>query len=256
MQKRFVFVREDRPGEAWAARYAAGREEARRWYLGARAATVPTGPGFDWRTASRGGPTAAECREAMARHMPELLGEYDRACARAAEHELDRRIISNYRPAPDPAGCSVAAWLGDGGPALVRNYDFPPETVTGRFELTDWSGGRRVIGTAQRPWGGLSAGTLMPRTTNVPKLDTMTFRLDTATKAAITAVARAEDKPVGELLRELVRERVAESKRRNFETEAHRQSLEAAKAARDPGSDEARVMRELEADLAEFGEWR
>lgn len=158
MQKRFVFVREDRPGEAWSARYAAGREEARRWYFGARAAAVPAGPGFDWRVASRRGPTAAECREALAQHMPELVEGYDRACALAAEQELDQRIISNYRPAPHPAGCTVAAWLGAGGPALVRNYDFPPQTVTGRFELTDWTGGRRVIGTAQRPWGGLYDG--------------------------------------------------------------------------------------------------
>ena len=96
----------------------------------------------------------------------------------------------------------------------------------------------------------------MPRLTTEPKADTMTFRIDPQTKAAITAVARSEDKPVGELLRELVRGRIEEGHRRLFEAEARRQSLEAAAAAKDPNSDEARVMRELEADLDEIDEWR
>jgi hypothetical protein len=45
--------------------------------------------------------------------------------------------------------------------------------------------------------------------------------------------------------------------RRSFEAEARRQALEAAAAAWDPGSDEAAVMRELEADLEGFSdEWK
>jgi hypothetical protein len=44
--------------------------------------------------------------------------------------------------------------------------------------------------------------------------------------------------------------------RRAFEAEARRQCLEVNAAARDPDSDEAAVMRELEASLAEFAdEW-
>jgi hypothetical protein len=31
VHKRFVFAREDQPGEAWRARFAAGRAEAERW---------------------------------------------------------------------------------------------------------------------------------------------------------------------------------------------------------------------------------
>lgn len=157
MQKRFIFGREDRPGEAWAARYAAGREEARRWYLGARTAAVPAGPGFDWRAASRLGPTAAECRDALGRHMPELVDEYDRVCVLVDGDELDRRVLSHFRPAPDAPGCTLAVWHGEGGPALVRQQDFPLHVTSERFELTQWSG-RRVIGKAQRPWGGLHDG--------------------------------------------------------------------------------------------------
>ncbi len=46
------------------------------------------------------------------------------------------------------------------------------------------------------------------------------------------------------------------TRRRVFEAEARRQCLAANAAARDPDSDEAGVMRELEANLAEFAdEW-
>src|SRR5205085_781072 len=40
MRKRFVFACEDQPGEAWRTRFAAGREEAERWYLGGAAARL------------------------------------------------------------------------------------------------------------------------------------------------------------------------------------------------------------------------
>ena len=56
-----------------------------------------------------------------------------------------------------PCGCSQAVWLGEDGPALVRNYDYPLEVVSNQFELTNWSG-RRVISKAQRPWGGCLDG--------------------------------------------------------------------------------------------------
>ena len=63
MRKRFVFAREDRPGEAWLARFSAGRERGR--------ALVPArqGRAID----------AAECRAALRDHMPELLAHYDHA---------------------------------------------------------------------------------------------------------------------------------------------------------------------------------
>jgi uncharacterized membrane protein len=87
--------------------------------------------------------------------------------------------------------------------------------------------------------------------------ETVTFRIDSVLKTAFAKIAAEESKPVGELLRELVRERVEQKARREFEAEARRQSLEAAAAARDPGSDEAAVMREMEAELEEFSEeWK
>ena len=90
-----------------------------------------------------------------------------------------------------------------------------------------------------------------------PKLKTVTIRVDSAVKAAIVEIAEQEAKPVGELLREMVTEHVARQRRLAFEAEAHRQALELAAAAQDPGSDEAAVMRELDANLEEFaGEWK
>ena len=142
MLKRYDFAREDEPGAVWLARFQAGRAQAEAWYLGAGDAAPPV---------------AAACRAALERHMPELLPAYDRACALVGQDALARCILSHYRPADERAGCSQAIWLGRGGPALVRNYDYPLDLVTGRFEATCWSG-RRVIAKAQRPWGGCIDG--------------------------------------------------------------------------------------------------
>ena len=46
------------------------------------------------------------------------------------------------------------------------------------------------------------------------KLETVTFRIDSALKTALAEAAAEESKPVGELLRELVRERVEQKRRR------------------------------------------
>ncbi|MGA7809347.1 C45 family autoproteolytic acyltransferase/hydolase [Bradyrhizobium sp.] len=142
MFKHFEAAHEDEPGEAWRDRFVAGRDEAARWYLGSGLAPPPR---------------AAECRDALRRHMPELVPHYDKACALVGDDDLGHRILSHYRPPPILHGCSQAIWLGDGGPALVRNYDYPLDVVSARFELTAWSG-HRVIAKAQRPWGGCLDG--------------------------------------------------------------------------------------------------
>jgi predicted choloylglycine hydrolase len=89
--------------------------------------------------------------------MPELIRFYDEACALVGDDDLAHRILSHYRPPPITHGCSQAIWLGEGRPALVRNYDFPLNIVSDRFELTAWAG-HRVIAKAQRPWGGCLDG--------------------------------------------------------------------------------------------------
>ena len=97
----------------------------------------------------------------------------------------------------------------------------------------------------------------MARTTLDAKDETVTFRIPPALKAAFAEIAEQEQKPLGQLLREMIRQRIEEKLRREFEAEARRQCLAANAAARDPNSDEAAVMRELDADLEEFSkEWK
>ena len=142
MQKCFIAIREDTPGNAWRERFVAGRTEAEAWYRG---------PG-------RGAPpTAAECKAQLQRHMPELLGPYERVCALVGEDDLAPQILSQFRPPPLPHGCTQAVWLGADGPALVRNYDYPLDVVSDHFESTRWFG-REVISKGQRPWGGCLDG--------------------------------------------------------------------------------------------------
>jgi hypothetical protein len=97
----------------------------------------------------------------------------------------------------------------------------------------------------------------MPRTTADPKLETLSFRIPVALKAAIAEIAERDEKPLGALLRELVSDRVEKERRRAFEAEARRQSLEIAAIAADPTSDEAVLQRGLDALFDEFArEWK
>jgi Arc/MetJ family transcription regulator len=97
----------------------------------------------------------------------------------------------------------------------------------------------------------------MSRTGTAVKAEILTFRIDASLKREVSRIARTERKPVGELLRELVQERVDRKRRLAFEAEARRQSLLLAAAAQDPNSDEAAVMRELDANFEEFArEWK
>jgi hypothetical protein len=97
----------------------------------------------------------------------------------------------------------------------------------------------------------------MPRTSPDPKTDTITFRVPAALRAALCEIAKREAKPVAELLRELVADRVRLEERRAFEAEARRQSLEAAADEADPNSDAAAVQRGLDALFDEFArEWK
>jgi hypothetical protein len=97
----------------------------------------------------------------------------------------------------------------------------------------------------------------MPRTSLDPKTDTITFRLPAALRTVLAEIAEREAKPVAELLRELVSDRVRLEQRRAFEAEARRQSLEAAAAEADPNSDAAAVQREIDGLLDDFArEWK
>ncbi len=93
----------------------------------------------------------------------------------------------------------------------------------------------------------------MPRTTRHPKESSFNLRIDPILKAAFTAATEAEDKPAAQVVRDFMRAYVRQRERRAFEAEARRQSLLIAGAARDPNSDEAAVMREIDAELEDTG---
>lgn len=95
----------------------------------------------------------------------------------------------------------------------------------------------------------------MPRTSQHPKETSFNLRIDPALKAAFTAATEAEDKPAAQVVRDFMRSYVKTRERRIFEAEARRQSLLIAERARDPNSDEAQVMREIEAELADPSFW-
>ena len=95
----------------------------------------------------------------------------------------------------------------------------------------------------------------MPRTSQHRKETSFNLRIDPALKAAFTAATEAEDKPAAQVVRDFMRSYVKQRERQAFEAEARRQSLLIAQAARDPNSDEAQVMREIEAELADPAFW-
>ena len=89
------------------------------------------------------------------------------------------------------------------------------------------------------------------------KEESFNFRVDSRLKAEFQTVSRAEDRPAAQILRDFMRAYIASRKRKNFAAEAHRQSRAIAARAADPGSDEAAVLRELDAHLAETAkDWK
>ncbi len=132
----FRAIAEDRPGPKWARLF--------REYWPAYS---------DWwaREGLTGRPTYLECRRALKRHMPELVGLYDRLCELAGGGDMESRFLSFYCPPRYLAGCSQAVWPGD-EPLLVRNYDYSPDAFDAVVLRTKW-GGRGVIGTSDGLFG-------------------------------------------------------------------------------------------------------
>jgi predicted choloylglycine hydrolase len=85
-------------------------------------------------------------------HMPELMDAYERIVQLAGGGDIAARMLSLYRPPPYLAACSQGVWSREGGPMLVRNYDYAPSRMEGivwSTRLTE----RRVIGMSDCLWG-------------------------------------------------------------------------------------------------------
>ena len=134
---RFETLLVPEPGETWLASFVAMWPAYRRWYLKEGEAARP-----DLET----------CRAMLDHWMPELLPTFERLVALAGGDPLAARFLSMYRPPGFVVGCSQAAFDGDGGPVLVRNYDYPPSRAEGIIISSAWTG-RRVIGMSDCLWG-------------------------------------------------------------------------------------------------------
>jgi predicted choloylglycine hydrolase len=139
MRKTFTALFEPLPGAGWQADFRAGWPRNGAWYLS---------EGLEAR------PTVAEVREALEQHMPELVPIWRRLCGLAGDDPVAHRFLGLYGRPRVIGRCSQVLWLGAGGPALLRNYDFEPERMMGRIDGTQWLG-RQVIAMGEAAWGCL-----------------------------------------------------------------------------------------------------
>ena len=127
--------REEIPGERWKALYDATWTAYRAWYVARPDAT----------------PMLEECREALIKHMPELLPTWERL-GTLANDPLAARMLSMWNLPAFAVGCSQIIIPGE-RPVIARNYDYDPLLFEGVIASTNYSGQRRVIGTSDLLWG-------------------------------------------------------------------------------------------------------
>ena len=124
-------------GTVWASVFAERWPHYHAWFL---------------REGESARPSYATSVRMLRAHMPELLPAYERVVALAGGGDLAARMLSLYKPPPYLAACSQGVWTREGGPMLVRNYDYAPSRFEGLFwhtRLLD----RRVMGTSDCLWG-------------------------------------------------------------------------------------------------------
>jgi predicted choloylglycine hydrolase len=139
MRKTFSALSEPVPGAGWQADFLVAWPNIRAWYLS---------EGLEAR------PTVEAVRAALGCHMPELLAIWRHLCDLAGDDPLAHSFLGLYGRPRVIGRCSQAVWLGAGGPALLRNYDFEPERMMGRIDATRWFG-RPVIAMGEAAWGCL-----------------------------------------------------------------------------------------------------
>ena len=133
----FRSFEEPDPGPKWQALFEAAWPAYRDWFLS---------EGEEAR------PSYATSVRMLKAHMPELFPVYERLVELAGGGDLAARMLAIYRPPPYLAACSQGVWTREGGPVLVRNYDYAPS----RLEGSIWHSrllGRRVFGMSDGLWG-------------------------------------------------------------------------------------------------------
>jgi predicted choloylglycine hydrolase len=107
-----------------------------------------------WRDGANTRPTPGQARARLEEHMPELVPAWRRLTAMIEEAGADGDAgpaLALWNPPPFLTGCSQAAVL-DGGPALIRNYDWDYRLFDGVVARTAYTG-RRVLGMLDCLWG-------------------------------------------------------------------------------------------------------
>jgi predicted choloylglycine hydrolase len=126
---------EDQPGERVREQLAATWPAFRRW----------------WRDGANTRPAAGEARARLEEHMPELVPTWERLTSMIPGDSDAGAALALWNPPPFLTGCSQAAVL-DGGPALIRNYDWDYRIFDGVVARTAYTG-RRVLGMLDCLWG-------------------------------------------------------------------------------------------------------
>ena len=106
-----------------------------------------------WREGANARPSAAQARARLEEHMPELVPAWQRLTAMVeGPGAADAGpALALWNPPPFLTGCSQAAVL-DGGPALIRNYDWDYRLFDAVVASTAYAG-RRVLGMLDCLWG-------------------------------------------------------------------------------------------------------
>jgi predicted choloylglycine hydrolase len=126
---------EDEPGDQVRGQLAATWPAFYRW----------------WREGASTRPTTAQARARLEEHMPELVPTWERLTAMIPGSPDAGAALALWNPPPFLTGCSQAAVL-DGGPALIRNYDWDYRLFDGVVAKTAYTG-RRVVGMLDCLWG-------------------------------------------------------------------------------------------------------
>jgi predicted choloylglycine hydrolase len=133
----FRAIEELELGPKWAAVFEERWSHYREWFL---------------REGEEARPSYATSVRMLRAHMPELMPVYERMVELAGGGDLASRMLSLYRPPPYLAACSQGVWSREGGPMLVRNYDYAPSRMEGIIWSTRLTE-RRVIGMSDCLWG-------------------------------------------------------------------------------------------------------
>lgn len=125
MKCSFEAIKEDAVGVRWRRLWDKHWPAYQGWYL---------------RGGLSGRPSYLECRSALRTYMPDWEPVWERMIATAGGGDIESRFLSLWCPPAYIAGCSQAVWVGQDGPALVRNYDYSPSLLEGAWMSTRWCG--------------------------------------------------------------------------------------------------------------------